>query len=41
MRFGPKADLNLMDRVEVEEDLTSIIGRKAILESAEPYFISR
>ncbi len=58
--FAPDADWSLLDHVEMEEDLSVIIGRKvdlvsqraierssnwirrkAILESAEPYFASR
>jgi hypothetical protein len=60
VRFAPDADWSLLDHVTMEEELSSIVGRKvdlvsqlaverssnwirrkAILESAEPYFASR
>jgi len=60
VRFAPDADWSLLDHVEMEEDLSRIVGRKvdlvsqraierssnwirrkAILDSAEPYFASR
>lgn len=60
VRFASDADWSLLDHVAMEEELTSIAGRKvdlvtqraierssnwirrkAILESAEPYFASR
>lgn len=60
VNFAPEADWSLLDHVAMEEELSSILGRKvdlvsrraierssnwirrkAILESAEPYFVAR